>query len=133
MASSWGRIQQPASSGAMPRGGVRSYPTKPRFGSWDGTRFIVYHTQERKTFKVARLVCEAFHGPAPFPRAVAMHKDENSRNNAPDNLEWGTQKQNLNAPGFIEYCRARIGDKSPSIKGHAAKMQRFLDQMRGTP
>jgi hypothetical protein len=29
-----------------------------------------------------------------------MHVDEDSRNNKPTNLKWGTQKQNLNFPGF---------------------------------
>lgn len=43
-----------------------------------------------------------------------MHKDENSRHNAPSNLEWGTQKQNLNAPGFIAKCKSRIGEKGPN-------------------
>lgn len=45
-----------------------------------------------------------------------MHMDENSRNNVPSNLKWGTQKENLSAPGFIEYCRSRTGDNSPIAK-----------------
>lgn len=60
-----------------------------------------------------QLVCEAFHGPKPFPRAVVIHADENALNNAPENLRWGTQKENLNAPGFKEYCRQRRGEFSP--------------------
>jgi hypothetical protein len=46
-----------------------------------------------------------------------MHLDENSRNNRPENLAWGTQKENLNAPQFLEYCKNRTGENSPIIKG----------------
>ena len=45
-----------------------------------------------------------------------MHMDENSANNQYENLQWGTQKENLNAPGFIAYCHGRTGENSPSIK-----------------
>lgn len=101
----------------MPRGGTRLYSTKPREGSWDGSRFIFYCRRYKKTLKVGRLVCEAFNGAPPFPKAVAMHLDEDSRNNKPGNLKWGTQKENLNAPGFLEYCRSRTGRNNPRIKG----------------
>ena len=46
-----------------------------------------------------------------------MHLDENSKNNVPGNLKWGSQKENLNAVGFIEYCKSRTGDASPVNKG----------------
>lgn len=104
---------------AMAHGGTRQYGGKPIVGQWDGARFIaVYHG---KSYKVARLVCEAFHGAPPFPRAVCMHLDENSRNNRPNNLRWGTQKENLNAPGFLEYCRGRTGKDNPFTKGRRAR------------
>ena len=48
-----------------------------------------------------------------------MHLDENARNNKPENLRWGTQKENLNAPGFIAYCKSRTGDNNPYRKGKA--------------
>ena len=63
------------------------------------------------------MVCEAFNGPPPFEGAVCMHLDENSTNNRSDNLAWGTQKENLNAPGFIAHCRGRTGENSPGVKG----------------
>ena len=133
-ASSWGRVKLPCTEAAMPNGTIRQYITKPIIGCWavgsGGGRYIVYWKRAGKTLKIARLVCEAFHGPAPFPGAVVMHKDENSRNNRPDNLEWGTQKQNLNAPGFIAYCRSRTGENSPTLKAHAKRMQRFYEGMR---
>ena len=54
-----------------------------------------------KTYRLGRLVCAAFHGPPPFLDAKCLHVDENGLNNCPENLKWGTQKENLNAPGFL--------------------------------
>lgn len=115
LASSKGRIMIVPKLGDLPNGGQRQYGGYARTGSWDGDRFIF--VWGGKTHKVARLVCEAFHGPAPEAKPICMHLDENSRNNNPRNLAWGTQKENLNAPGFIEYCKGRTGENSPSIKG----------------
>ena len=70
-----------------------------------------------KTFKVHRLVCEAFHGPAPFDSAVVMHLDDDPANNRPENLRWATQKENLNSDQFIEYCKSRTGKDNPRVKG----------------
>ncbi len=67
--------------------------------------------------KIHRLVAEAFHGTTPFDGAVVMHVDENAANNRASNLKWGTQKENLNAPGFLKYCRSRTGEDSPGTKG----------------
>lgn len=72
-------------------------------GAWDGKRYIF--RLRGKTYKVARVVCEAFHGPAPDDRPLCLHLDENSRNNRPENLRWGTQAENLSAPRFIEAKR----------------------------
>jgi hypothetical protein len=87
----------------------------------DGRFIIVY---KGKTYKVARLICEAFNGDRPSQKSVCMHKDENAANNRPDNLEWGTQKENLNAPAFLEYCKARTGEDSPWVKGRVAASNR---------
>ena len=105
-ASSWGRIKTTPFYMPTPYGnGIRKSGGKPHEGWWSGGRKIF--NWRGKTYKVARVVCETFNGPSPFAGAVVMHLDENSANNAPDNLKWGTQKENLNAPGFIEKCRKR--------------------------
>jgi hypothetical protein len=114
LASSRGRLMVAPYLGELPQGGTRQYGGYARKGCWDGDRYI--YVLKGKTYKVARLVCEAFHGPAPEGKNVCMHMDENSRNNAPSNLKWGTQKENLNAPGFLEYCRGRTGENSPTTK-----------------
>ena len=118
LASSRGRIMVIPRFGDLPNGGHRQYGGFARKGSWDGERYIFQW--QGKTYKVARLVCEAFRGPAPEGKNICMHLDENAQNNVPTNLQWGTQKENLNAPGFLKYCASRTGKNNPFIKGRAA-------------
>jgi hypothetical protein len=110
-ASSFGRVRASYDI-AMPRGGVRrrtvsatpGYSVSPVRNS-DYRRCII--RIHGKTLKVHRLVCEAFHGPAPKGRTLVLHKNEDGTDNRPANLFWGTQEENLNAPGFIRYCQNR--------------------------
>jgi hypothetical protein len=118
LASSEGLIKLPECSSLMPHGGLRHYKTKWVAGGKRRASKTARHTYlavlyRGKNYKIHRLVCEAFHGPAPSPASVVIHLDENALNNRPENLRWGTQKENLNMPGFIEYCRSRVGGKSP--------------------
>ena len=55
----------------------------------------LYYAGIPKRFKINRLVCEAFHGPAQFPNADAAHDDGVRSNNAAGNLAWKTRKANL--------------------------------------
>jgi HNH endonuclease len=121
LVSSEGRIMYAPHRESLPNGGVRSYGGQPTFGVWNkqDARFII--AIRGKTHKIARLVAEAFHGPPPFDDAVAMHLDENAANNRPENIRWGTQKENLNAKGFLAYCRDRTGENNPMIKGRRNK------------
>lgn len=104
-ASSLGRVRRVPFVGVMPHGGLRSYGGEETFGTWrpDNRRYAILF--RGKNYKVARMVCDAFHGPPPDPEAVCMHIDEDSKNNKPENLAWGTQRENLNAPGFVQHCR----------------------------
>ena len=90
VASSLGRVMVVPFRSDNPRAGGKQWGGIPTHGCWDGTRFIWRF--DGRTYKVARLVCEAFNGPPPSSESVCMHLDENSRNNAPANLGWGTQK-----------------------------------------
>ena len=103
LASSEGRIMVSPYCAEMPHGGIRQYGGQPHFGVWSkvDARFIVVH--KGKCYKVHQLICEAFNGPRPTPKSVVMHLDENPVNNRASNLQWGTQKENLNAPGFKDY------------------------------
>lgn len=51
-----------------------------------------------KTHSVARLVCEAFHGPPPDGEQWARHKNGNSFDNAADNLFWRHKRSGLPRP-----------------------------------
>ena len=107
----------------MPNGGMRKTQPVPTYGVKTRASKAARHeymgimNKHLGNMKVHRLVCEAFHGPAPFAGAVVIHLDEDATNNRPENLRWGTQKENLNMPGFIAYCKARTGDNSPARKG----------------
>ena len=123
MASSWGRILLPARQSIMPRGGIRWYYPKPTYGfktKASKTALHVYmgiSTRFYGNLKIHRMVCEAFHGLPPSDGMVVIHLDEDGTNNRPENLRWGTQKENLNMPRFLEYCRSRKGENSPVVKG----------------
>ncbi len=123
LVSNAGRVLLQPGYAPLPNGGYRAYMPEPRVGSvasaTKGAAHVYYNIvlPKGRTRKVHQLVCEAFHGPKPFPRAVVIHLDENGLNNRPENLKWGTQKENLNMPGFLAYCRARIGADNPFVKG----------------
>lgn len=129
-ASSLGRILVAPCVRPMPSGGVRIYTPKPSIGYEEKIatgrpgipkRRIIRVGRLKRTFKIAQLVCEAFHGPKPFLKAVTIHRDEDPSNNAPSNLKWGTQKENLNMPKYKEWQQTiRVGDNSPTRKGASA-------------
>lgn len=126
-ASSWGRICLPQRTAKMPNGSFRSYNPKPTFGCKTRASKTARHVYMSKyskyhgNIKIHRAVCEAFHGPAPFPKAVVIHLDEDATNNRLENLKWGTQKENLNMPKIKAYHRSRTGENNPFIKGMKAR------------
>jgi len=127
VASSWGRVKLPDGEARLPYGGFRKYNPKPTYGvkrkASKNARHEYYGLFNKKygNLKIHRAVCEAFHGPAPEGKKYVLHADENALNNRPENLSWGTQKENLNAPRFIEYCKTRIGENNPHVKGKKLK------------
>lgn len=44
---------------------------------------------------VHRLVCEAFHGPAPQEKPWALHRNGKAWDNRPENLYWGDAQDNV--------------------------------------
>lgn len=48
-----------------------------------------------KRMQVGRLVCRAFHGPAPTPEHQVAHNDGNPGNNTASNLRWATRAENM--------------------------------------
>lgn len=113
LASSMGRILRQPHYTPMHNGGFRAYAPKPTMGVETRSKKGAKHAYRNAVFrgvgnvKVHQLVCAAFHGEKPFDDAVVIHLDEDGVNNRPENLKWGTQKENLSAPGFREYLKTR--------------------------
>lgn len=107
LASNMGRILQSPRYAPMKHGGFRAYLPKPRYGQVSREHKTAKHSYRhimlrrdcgdvrQSPRKVHQLVCEAFHGPRPFPEAVVIHLNEDAHDNRPENLKWGTQKENL--------------------------------------
>jgi HNH endonuclease. len=121
MVSTHGRVQLVPTIGVMPNGGPRHYSTRPQFGpieksasgrSDSSRRRIIRVDKLKRTFKVYRLVCEAFHGDPPTEDHIVLHLDEDPSNNRPENLRWGTRKENQNFPKAVAAFKARTGSNS---------------------
>jgi hypothetical protein len=76
---------------------VKPYPLKPRETKNGYMRVYMRQTSTNKRVDryIHRLVAEAFI-PNPDELPVVNHKDENPLNNHVSNLEWCTQKYNIN-------------------------------------
>jgi len=114
MASSLGRVHLP---GGHPTAGYKTQ-TSPNHVK------LVSKTRRFGTLQIGRLVCEAFHGPAPDDKSMARHKDGNSLNNQPENLCWATRKEIFNSDVFKSYCRQRTGERNPVVKAEIARQAR---------
>lgn len=60
------------------------------------------------------LVCRTFHGPKPFPTALALHKDDVKTNNTSDNLYWGDDVDN--AKDRVLNDLTTVGEKNGQAK-----------------
>ncbi len=122
-ASDWGRVRRKPHLKPRKGGGLRRAGGKPTKGvlrpATGGPRYSIMY--KGRNYKVARLVCEAFHGPPPPGKPNCLHRNETATDNRPANLKWGTQRENLNAPGFLEYCRERKTTRPPAKKGWRRK------------
>jgi hypothetical protein len=61
-----------------------------------------------------RLVCEAFHGPAPSPHHVAAHNNGIPADNVPKNLRWATHAENF-ADRYLHGTEP-VGEKNPNAR-----------------
>jgi hypothetical protein len=66
---------------------------------------------------VHRLVCEAFHGRPPFPKAEVAHGDGDPSNNHAGNLRWATRKENM-ADCLLHGTRAMGSRHGRTTKPH---------------
>lgn len=91
---------------------------------------------------VNRLVCAAFHGPAPADRPHAAHGDGNCRNNREDNLRWANRSENMEdsrkhgtmAMGSRHGRTTKPGRTPRGVKhGHAKLTEREVLEIRKAP
>jgi hypothetical protein len=129
LASSEGRVMRMPYAKQTPTG-YHTFGGQPGFGTWDRREGRFVFTVAGKTYRVARLVAEAFHGPPPFPGAITLHIDERASNNRASNLKWGTYAENLNAPGFLEYCRSRTGAANPRVKAKRKRDAEWIAKLK---
>ena len=81
----------------------------------------LYQDNKRKFRLAHRLVANAFI-PNPNNLPQINHKDENSKNNNVENLEWCTQKYNNNYGTYKERARKRMLENNPfKGKKHSEK------------
>lgn len=86
-ASSRGRIRNA-------KGLIKKQRLHRSAGGWMYRKVDLYKNNKRKTFRVQRLILMTFKG-LPPKKIVARHMDGDTFNNAIENLEWGTQTENL--------------------------------------
>lgn len=107
-ASSEGRIRSIPYETSMPSGGIKINRMSPTYG------ITVFNSKNycrkqvvfrRKTYRVHRLVAEAFLGILP-ENLITSHIDENALNNKVSNLEYISRQANHNKPKLKEYQRA---------------------------
>jgi hypothetical protein len=95
---------------------------------------------ELKRILVARLVCLAFHGLPPRGKENVLHYDDVHTNNVPENLRWGSLKENAADmrrnlgywPSYIDgrskRPRKKLGD--PLLNEAQVRVLRRLPDMR---
>jgi hypothetical protein len=95
---------------------------------------------ELKRILVARLVCLAFHGLPPQGKENVLHYDDVHTNNVPENLRWGSLKENAADmrrnlgywPSYIDgrskRPRKKLGD--PLLNEAQVRVLRRLPDMR---
>jgi hypothetical protein len=130
MASSEGRVMPTPRNEPTPDGrGYRAYGGCPTWGTGDRQQGRFVFTIGRKTYRVAPLVCEAFHGPRPSGM-VCLHINENASCNRASNLRWGTHTENYQAPGYLQYCRNRTGEHSTAAKARRKRDAEWIAKLK---
>lgn len=116
--SSRGTVRSEPRRIAHYRGGESVLPARELKPDISATYYRVTLCREGKTTResIHRLVCEAFHGPAPEGKPWVLHKNGNPRDNRAENLYWGTPKENMQDK--IRHGRNHELNKTHCPQGH---------------
>lgn len=122
--SNLGRVKR-----VTPGGNVRTERLrKLRITPAGYVQLSLYTDGQPKTFLVHRLVCEAFHGPAPSYAHEVAHGDGCASNNRADNLRWATPSENQ--------ADKRMHGTVPDFRGERSARAKVTDaivqEIRGT-
>lgn len=91
--SNLGRVRRDrglTSNGKQWSGGI----LKPRYNQDGYAKYTFYLGGKPHYVLGHRLVCEAFHGPAPEGKPFALHRNDIPNDNRPENLYWGSLSDN---------------------------------------
>ena len=69
-------------------------PLKPRYNQDGYAKYTLYRAGKPHYVLGHRLVCEAFHGPPPEGKPLALHRNDMPGDNRPENLYWGSLSDN---------------------------------------
>lgn len=78
-----------------------------------GGRYLCV-TVGNKSWRLNRLILTVFGREPPFPEAEARHLDGDKYNNRPENLCWGTRRENID--DTIRHGRTTKGERHPGVK-----------------
>lgn len=96
--STYGRIKSKSKTIYQSNGHPMTFPSKilkPELHANGYLYVMLCKNGKHKKYKISRLVAQTFIS-NPAHLSVVNHKDENKLNNCVDNLEWCTQKYNVN-------------------------------------
>lgn len=106
-----------SSLGRVRRAGV-NYILTPANHSEGYLQVTLMRNGKRSTVRVHQVICRTFHGPEPFPKAMALHKNHKKTDCREDNLYWGSQRQNIddNIRDGINCRGERVGTSKLTAK-----------------
>lgn len=104
--SSLGRVRRATADMGRTRSG-KILATFPRASGHIGV--MLCQRGRIKNMQVHRLVCAAFHGPAPSPQHQVAHWNGDASDNKPGNLRWATPLEN--AADTVRLGRSRPGER----------------------
>jgi hypothetical protein len=108
---------------ASSKGRIRSANRVRQLQLNDDGYYVVdlYVGGTRSKQRVNRLVCEAFHGPCPYPAIMdAAHRNGYKTSNTPRNLRWAFKREN--AADSLEHGTRVHGEKHPASLFTAAQI-----------